>query len=177
MGVGPADAELMVVGEQPGDQEDVQGEPFVGPAGRLLRDALRGAGIDPDRVFRTNVVKHFRIRGTDTRRRIHRPPDLGHIHACGPWFDAELKVVKPTAVVLLGASAGKAVFGPGFRVTKERGHVLEWPSRRDESFAPSWVLATIHPSAVLRSDNREAELQGLVDDLVVAREALAAPQV
>ncbi|HEY7043627.1 MAG TPA: UdgX family uracil-DNA binding protein [Nocardioidaceae bacterium] len=173
LGAGRADAPLMLVGEQPGDREDVEGKPFVGPAGRLLDKALQAAEIAPELVFRTNAVKHFRFTSGPGKRRMHQSPDLSHMRACAPWLSAELTVVKPRGVVLLGATAGKAIFGSSFRVTIERGHVLSWPDDRAESSPPDWVVATIHPSAVLRADDRDAVLQGLVADLVVAREALA----
>src|SRR5215210_105595 len=129
MGDGPADAELMLVGEQPGDQEDRAGEPFVGPAGRLLDEALAAAGIDPDSVFRTNVVKHFRFSGTRGKQRIHKGPSRVHVAACEPWLLAELDLVRPSGVVLLGATAGQAFYGPSFRVGQSRGQRLEWPDR------------------------------------------------
>ena len=111
MGDGPRKAPLMVIGEQPGDKEDLAGEPFVGPAGRLLDRALDEAGIDPAAVFRTNVVKHFRFSGTRGKQRIHKSPSRVHVAACGPWLVAELALVKPTGVVLLGGTAGQAVYG------------------------------------------------------------------
>ena len=174
-GEGPTGADLVLLGEQPGDQEDRQGKPFVGPAGKLLVKALEAAELDPQRVFRTNAVKHFRFTGTGTKRRMHRSPDLAHMRACRPWLDAELDVVRPTGVVLLGATAGKAVFGSGYRVSEQRGRVVDWPGGpADESHLAPWTLATIHPSAVLRSDDRDDAFDGLVRDLVVAREALSA---
>jgi uracil-DNA glycosylase family protein len=176
VGDGPTDAELILLGEQPGDQEDRQGKPFVGPAGRLLGKALDAADIDPERVFRTNAVKHFRFTGTETKRRMHRSPDLTHMRACRPWLDAELEIVQPRGVVLLGATAGKAVYGSGFRVTKQRGKLLDWPTKDaqegDSKPSPDWALATIHPSAVLRADERDDAFAGLVQDLVVAQQAL-----
>lgn len=174
IGEGPVDADLMLIGEQPGDQEDRQGKPFVGPAGRLLVKALEAAEIDPGRVFRTNAVKHFRFTGTATKRRMHRSPDLAHMRACSPWLHAELDVVKPVGAVLLGATAGKAVYGSDFRVTVDRGRLLDWPQSGADYAVPEWSVATIHPSAVLRSDDRDTAMAGLVRDLGVARDALDA---
>ena len=172
MGDGPTGAALMVVGEQPGDREDLVGEPFVGPAGQLLDRALEQAGIDPASVFRTNVVKHFRFSGTRGKQRIHKSPSRVHVAACGPWLVAELSLVRPTGMVLLGATAGKAVYGSTFRVGHARGTLQQWPP---DSFPvrhpPAWVLATAHPSAVLRSRQREQDTAGLVSDLSVAAAA------
>jgi uracil-DNA glycosylase len=176
MGAGPSDAALMVLGEQPGDQEDQEGKPFVGPAGRLLDRALSGAGIDPESVFRTNVVKHFRFSGTRGKQRIHKSPSRAHVAACEPWLLAELDVVRPRGAVLLGGTAGKALFGPDFRVGELRGRLMDWPPPKDPTTMaqlPEWVVATTHPSAVLRSRSRDEEFQALVADLEVAREALA----
>ncbi|SFC72575.1 DNA polymerase [Nocardioides terrae] len=170
-GAGAADADLMVVGEQPGDHEDREGRPFVGPAGTLLDRALADAGIDPGRVYTTNVVKHFRFT-TRGKRRIHESPGREHIAACLPWLEAELAAVRPTGVVLLGGTAGKAIYGSRFKVGERRGVLADWPL--ESEVAPSWVLATTHPSAVLRArDAREAAYDGLVADLRVAAEAMA----
>ncbi len=173
MGDGPAKAPLMVVGEQPGDREDLAGAPFVGPAGKLLDRALDEAGIDPASVFRTNVVKHFRFSGTRGKQRIHKSPSRVQVAACGPWLMAELALVRPQGVVLLGGTAGKAVYGSKFRVGQSRGALQPWPG---EVFAvrhpPQWVLPTAHPSAVLRSRQREEDLAAFVADLAVAAEAL-----
>ena len=172
-GAGPADARLVVVGEQPGDQEDRAGEPFVGPAGRLLDGALVDAGIDRSTTYVTNAVKHFAFR-PQGKRRIHRTPDTWEVRACTPWLQEELAAVRPDVVVLLGATAGKAVFGSSFRVTKSRGILLPWPPSGDEQrYGAGQVVATIHPSAVLRSDDREAARAGLVSDLRVAAAALS----
>jgi DNA polymerase len=171
MGEGAADADLMLVGEQPGDREDREGHPFVGPAGGVLERALADAGLDPARVYTTNVVKHFRfvVRG---KRRIHEPPGREHVAACLPWLEAELAVVRPAGVVLLGGTAGKALYGSGFKVGERRGVLGRWP--RESAVAPAWVLATTHPSAVLRArDARQATYEGLVADLRVAAQALA----
>ncbi|UMG91523.1 UdgX family uracil-DNA binding protein [Nocardioides sp. TF02-7] len=168
MGEGRPDAPLVLLGEQPGDREDVEGEPFVGPAGKLLDRALGDAGIDPDDVFRTNVVKHFRWKGLRGKRRIHQSPHKAHVEACGPWLDAELRLVRPTGVVLLGGTAGKAVYGSSFKVGETRGRLIEWPDTRPLAHQPAWVLTTTHPSAVLRTDDRDAAYAALVDDLRVA---------
>jgi DNA polymerase len=168
-GEGKKTAAMVLVGEQPGDQEDKQGRPFVGPAGRVLDRALREAGIDRTDVYLTNAVKHFRWteRG---KRRIHQRPNGTQIKACGFWLEAELKLVRPRLVVLLGAVAGEAVFGSQFRVGEHQGQVEE------ASFGP-WrglVVSTIHPSAVLRGadpETRDRSYAGLVGDLATAREA------
>jgi uracil-DNA glycosylase len=162
-GEGPASAWLMLVGEQPGDREDVEGAPFVGPAGRVLDTALRRAGIDRDEVYVTNAVKHFRFERAG-KRRIHKTPGVTHIRACRHWLDGELAAVRPTAVATLGAVAAKALLGSGFKITKERGHVLEWEGRR--------LVPTVHPSSILRGppEARDEALSALVADLeVVAR--------
>jgi uracil-DNA glycosylase family protein len=175
-GRGDAHARLVFVGEQPGDVEDQKGLPFVGPAGRLLREAVDAAGIDPSAIYLTNSVKHFRfeLRG---KRRIHQTPDQVHITACRPWLVAEFALLKPEIVVVLGATAAKALLGPAFRVTRSRGQLMPWPAsaQHPEDFpvAEIQALATIHPSAVLRADDRETAFGGLVDDLKVAAQALA----
>jgi uracil-DNA glycosylase family protein len=162
-GAGPTDARLVIVGEQPGDQEDKAGEPFVGPAGRLLDGALEEAGIDRRLAYVTNAVKHFKFRASG-KRRIHATPDTWEVAACKPWLEAEVAVLQPDLVVLLGATAGKAVFGSSFRVTKSRGVLMPYGDLQ--------ALATLHPSAVLRADDREAARAGLVADLRVAAAAL-----
>jgi DNA polymerase len=173
LGRGPASAELMLVGEQPGDREDLEGEPFVGPAGGLLDRALTDAGIDPESVYRTNAVKHFRFSGTRGKRRIHQSPARRHIVACEPWLVTELELVAPTGVVLLGATAAEAVMGTAFRLTRSRGRVLDWPASPDaEGPTPVFVVATVHPAAVLRSRHRAEALGELVHDLRVAARAL-----
>lgn len=172
MGRGRAGAGLMVLGEQPGDREDREGEPFVGPAGGVLDKALAEAGIAPESVYTTNVVKHFRFR-TVGKRRIHLSPNRGQVTACAPWLGAELEVVRPAGVVLLGGTAGKALYGSSFRVGKARGRVTDWPEGMPASDPAPWVVATIHPSAVLRArDDREKAYDGLVADLRVAAENL-----
>jgi uracil-DNA glycosylase len=161
-GEGATKAAVMFVGEQPGDQEDQQGRPFVGPAGRLFDQAMEEAGIDRSLAYVTNVVKHFKfqLRG---KRRIHQKPNWAEMTACKPWLDAEIAVVEPRVLVCLGATAAQALLGRQFRVTKERGRPV------DSELAPN-VLATVHPSSVLRSDDRDAEFAALVDDLrVVAK--------
>ena len=164
---GQASARMVLVGEQPGDQEDQQGKPFVGPAGRVLVQALDEAGIDRDGLYVTNAVKHFKFTPRGNRR-IHATPDTWEVAACRPWLRAELDVVRPDLVVLLGATAAKTVYGSSFRVTKSRGVALDWP----EQPGPT-ALATIHPSAVLRADDRDAAMAGLVADLKVAATLLA----
>jgi len=151
-GRGPRKAELMLVGEQPGDKEDLEGEPFVGPAGRELRAALELAGIDD--VYLTNAVKHFKWRPRG-KRRLHQTPRAGEIEACKPWLGAELEAVKPRAVVALGATAARALFGSKVKVTKDRGRLLE------SELAPL-AAVTVHPSAILRQrdhEEREAKEQ------------------
>ena len=168
-GEGRAGAAMVLLGEQPGDQEDKQGRPFVGPAGRILDRALDEAGISRADVYVTNAVKHFKWseRG---KRRIHQRPNATEIRACGHWLDAELEVIKPRLIVLLGAVAGEAVFGSRFRVGEHKGKVTEASLR-------TWqgpTVATIHPSAVLRTDDQDARdraYQGLVADLMIARDA------
>ena len=175
-GRGAAHARVVFVGEQPGDVEDQQGLPFVGPAGRLLREAVDDAGIDPAQVYITNAVKHFRfeLRG---RRRIHQTPGPAHITACRPWLVAEFALLEPELVVVLGATAAKALLGPAFRVTRSRGQLMPWPAsaQHPEDFPVAEIraLATIHPSAVLRADDRDTAYKGLVDDLRVAAGALS----
>jgi DNA polymerase len=170
-GEGRAAASIVLIGEQPGDQEDRQGHPFVGPAGRILDRALEEAGISRADVYVTNAVKHFKWteRG---KRRIHQRPNGGEIRACRFWLDAELGRVRPRLAVLLGAVAGEAVFGSRYRVGEHKGQA-------EEASLGSWrglVVGTIHPSAVLRapdSEGRDRAYAGLVGDLVEAREAVA----
>jgi uracil-DNA glycosylase len=174
---GPADARVVLVGEQPGDQEDRQGAPFVGPAGRVLVQAIDESGIPRETVYRTNVVKHFRFtQAGPGKRRIHQTPDQSHIVACQPWLTAELTLLEPTVLVCLGATAAKALLGSSFRVTKQRGELFPSPVGRAPDAAAAeharWIMATIHPSAVLRADNRDVAYDGLVADLRVAAGAL-----
>jgi len=173
MGEGRRDAAIMLLGEQPGDREDQEGEPFVGPAGRVLDDALAEVGIEPADVFKTNVVKHFRWSGTRGKRRIHKSPSRAQIAACGPWLEAELQLVRPAGVVLLGGTAGKAVYGSSFKVGEARGQLRDWPASFEVARPPAWVLATTHPSAVLRADDRRSAYDGLVADLRIAAEQIA----
>jgi uracil-DNA glycosylase family protein len=165
LGDGAPRARIMLVGEQPGDKEDLAGEPFVGPAGRVLDQALEAAGIDREDVYVTNAVKHFRFEERG-KRRIHRKPDTGHITACRPWLEAEFAAVQPAVVVCLGATAARAVLGRVVKIGAERGTPLEVQGRT--------VVVTIHPSAVLRlrdSGERSAATAGLASDLRVAAEA------
>ncbi len=171
---GPVSARIVLVGEQPGDQEDLQGEPFVGPAGRLLDKALADAGIDAASVYVTNAVKHFRFTPTP-KRRMHRTPDLAHLEACRPWLVAELRIVDPEVLVCLGATAVRAVLGPSYRVMRDRGQLITWQGMlADEPVGrkSSWAVITVHPSAVLRADDRDQAYAALVADLRVAAEAL-----
>jgi DNA polymerase len=161
-GEGPRQARFMLVGEQPGDQEDRQGHPFVGPAGRILDKGLQEAGIERDDVYLTNAVKHFSFtpRG---KRRIHQKPTAAEIDACQPWLNAELAVVRPEVVVVLGATAARSLLGRAFKVTQHRGE----PVPLGESLA----VATIHPSAVLRAPDRDAAYAGFLADLQAAARA------
>ena len=159
-GEGRARAPVMLVGEQPGDQEDRAGRPFVGPAGRLLDDALEAAGIDREAAYVTNVVKHFKWEARG-KRRIHAKPAWSEIAACRPWLDGELQAVRPTVLVCLGATAAQALLGRQFRVTKQRGAWIE-------SDLAEHVTATVHPSAILRQrtdEDRHREMEAFVDDL------------
>jgi uracil-DNA glycosylase family protein len=157
-GEGPRSASVMLVGEQPGDREDIEGEPFVGPAGRILDQGLEEAGIGRRDAYVTNVVKHFRWTPGRGKRRLHQKPNAEQIAACRPWLEAELEVIKPNVVVCLGATAAKALLGSGFRVTKQRGEFVE------PDFAPL-ATATVHPSSILRIDD-EAERRQARRDFV-----------
>jgi len=166
-GEGPDDASVLIIGEVPGDQEDQQGHPFVGPAGKLLDRALEEAGIDRTRTYVTNAVKHFKFKRAERgKRRIHQKPGRTEVVACRPWLLAELDAVQPSLVVFLGATAAQSLLGTGFKVTKERGKVVELPDRSEPA------VATVHPSSVLRSDDREAAYQDLVKDLKAAASVL-----
>ncbi|MFL5818161.1 MAG: UdgX family uracil-DNA binding protein [Conexibacter sp.] len=168
-GEGARRAELMLVGEQPGDREDVEGAPFVGPAGRELDRALAEAGIVRERVYLTNVVKHFRFKARG-KRRIHQRPDAVHVAACRPWLDAELAVVRPQTLVCLGAVAAQALVGRDVRVTRDRGRPLA------SSLAPC-VMATVHPSSILRAPDEAARREAraaFVADLRSVAETLRA---
>jgi uracil-DNA glycosylase len=191
-GEGPETARVVLVGEQPGDQEDRAGEPFVGPAGKMLDRALADAGIERQQAYVTNAVKHFRftVKG---KRRIHQTPGPEHLRACLPWLEAEFTVLKPEIVVCLGATAAKALISPSFRITKDRGQLLPWTppglvtaeddghqeaddDEPDEGApAQTWMLATTHPSAILRTpdESRAAAYDALVADLAVVAHALA----
>jgi uracil-DNA glycosylase family protein len=165
-GEGPKRAAMMLVGEQPGDYEDVAGKPFVGPAGKIMDRALEEAGIDRSQVYVTNAVKHFKWEPRG-KRRIHQKPNSREIAACRPWLEAELRLVRPRLVVAMGATAAQAIFGPAFRVTRERGKVLS------SKLAPR-VLATVHPSSLLRQpdeESREREYKRFVLDLRAALRA------
>jgi uracil-DNA glycosylase len=165
-GEGPKSATMMLVGEQPGDYEDVAGKPFVGPAGKIMDQALEEAGIDRSQVYVTNAVKHFKWEPRG-KRRIHQKPNSREIAACRPWLEAELRIVKPKLVVAMGATAAQTIFGPGFRVTRERGKVLS------SKLAPR-VLATVHPSSLLRQpdeESRQREYKHFVSDLRAALRA------
>ncbi|WP_101950007.1 UdgX family uracil-DNA binding protein [Mycobacterium sp. 3519A] len=164
-GAGARDADMMLVGEQPGDQEDKAGAPFVGPAGRLLDRALAAAGVDRDRLYVTNAVKHFKFTLAERgKRRIHKTPSRTEVVACRPWLFAEMMSVEPDVVVLLGATAAKSLMGNDFRLTQHRGEALHLPET--EVFDPR-VAVTVHPSSVLRGppEDREKAFEGLVSDL------------
>ena len=166
-GEGSAHAKLVLIGEQPGDREDIEGHPFVGPAGRLLDQALEAAEIDRDDVYVTNAVKHFKWteRG---KRRLHKKPGSREIAACRPWLSSEIEVLRPQGLICLGATAAQALLGPAFRITKQRGELLQ-------SDLADWILATYHPSAVLRAPDEERRHQmreDLIADLRVAAAAL-----
>jgi DNA polymerase len=168
-GEGSPEAEVMLVGEQPGDAEDRAGKPFVGPAGGVLDRALDEAGIDRATTYVTNVVKHFKWQPRG-KRRIHQKPNWSEIAACRPWFDAELALVHPRVLVCLGATAAQALLGRDFRVTKQRGRPLDSP------LAPH-VIATVHPSSILRAPDetaRQEAMQAFVDDLRTAAKLVAA---
>ncbi|MBA8824476.1 DNA polymerase [Saccharopolyspora lacisalsi] len=173
-GDGPAEARTVFVGEQPGDREDREGRPFVGPAGGLLDRALEEAGIDRDDAYLTNVVKHFKYtyRGN---RRMHGKPGSSETKACWPWFAAELRAVRPELVVCLGATAAQTLLGKSFRVTADRGALLDFPPDLDIGGGPRprYVLTTVHPSAVLRAgDDRDAAYRAFLDDLGAVAEAI-----
>jgi len=160
-GEGPKRAVVMLVGEQPGDQEDREGHPFVGPSGRLLDEGLEAAGIDRARVYVTNAVKHFKfVRVELTRRRLHKKPAPGEVRACHPWLEQEIRLVRPRVIVALGATAAQALLGPKFKVTQQRGKAVtsDWAGT---------VIATVHPSSVLRApaDAREQARREFFADL------------
>ena len=168
-GEGSESAELMLVGEQPGDKEDLAGRPFVGPAGRILDQALEEAGIDRSRVYVTNAVKHFKWEPRG-KRRLHKRPDSGEIAACRPWLDKEIELVQPKVVVCLGATAAQALLGRSFKVTKQRGELFPQP-------AGHVVTATVHPSSILRAPDaasRESEMAAFIEDLRLVNRQLQA---
>ena len=158
---------MIFIGEQPGDQEDKAGQPFVGPAGKLLEACMEAAQIERDSVYVTNAVKHFKweLRG---KRRLHEKPNMREVNACRPWLDAEIDAVRPSLIVCLGATAAQALLGPHFRVTQSRGVVLS-----ADGYPP--LFATVHPSSILRArseDEREEQRQRFIEDLIAARKAL-----
>jgi uracil-DNA glycosylase len=166
-GEGPAKARVMLVGEQPGDREDIEGKPFVGPAGALLDKALAEAGIDREQTYVTNAVKHFKWEPRG-KRRIHKKPNALEIAACRPWLDVEIELVKPDIVVCLGATAAQALLGKDFRVTRQRGQLLPFAARQQ-------VLATVHPSSILRAADeatRHREFELFVKDLRVVADVI-----
>ena len=162
-GEGPSKATIMLVGEQPGDQEDLAGHPFVGPAGKILNAALREAGIERRQVYVTNVVKHFKWAPAERgKRRIHKKPRYSEIHACRPWLDAELRAVKPQVLICLGATAAQSLLGREFSVSRQRGELI--PSE----LAP-YVVATVHPSSILRAPDdasRQSQMRQFVHDII-----------
>jgi uracil-DNA glycosylase len=168
-GAGSRKARVMLVGEQPGDMEDRKGLPFVGPAGRVLDEALAQAGIDRSEVYVTNAVKHFKwTRAERGKRRIHKKPRQSEIQACRPWLDAELAAIRPNVLVCLGATAAQAILGANFRVTQNRGRWID-------SGLASRVLATVHPSSILRAqddDSRNTQMQAFIEDLRVVADFL-----
>jgi len=169
-GEGPARPALVLIGEQPGDKEDLEGHPFVGPAGRLLDRALEAAGIDRTRVYVTNAVKHFKWKRGNGKVRLHQKPNREEVRACAVWWQGELEALRPDLVVLLGATAAQAVLGPKVRVTRDRGVVLA-----ADDGVPYDALVTVHPSAILRmrSPERDVAFDALVRDLGVAAQHLA----
>ena len=181
-GEGSSRAELMLVGEQPGDKEDLAGRPFVGPAGRVLDEGLEEAGIDRSKTYITNAVKHFKWKpspraGGTTKVRIHAKPNAAEIKACRPWLEAELDVVKPKVVVCLGATAAQALLGRSFKVTKQHGQWVEWSYERGGRSGSVLATATVHPSSILRApdkDARDAAYRGFVDDLKIVARQLSA---
>jgi DNA polymerase len=178
-GEGPRGAALMLIGEQPGDAEDLSGHPFVGPAGKLLDRALADAGIDRSTVYLTNVVKHFKWEPRG-KRRIHKKPRASEIAACRPWLDTEIALVRPRVIVCLGATAAQALLGSSFKVTQHRGEFVEsplaWPAEAKREGGAPRVIATVHPSSILRAadeDARRREMAHFTADLRAAARALS----
>jgi uracil-DNA glycosylase family protein len=172
MGEGPVRARILLIGEQPGNEEDLQGHPFVGPAGRLLDRALEEAGIPRSEVFVTNVVKHFKFEERG-KRRIHKKPNAAEVNACQPWLEAEIAEIQPKVVVCLGATAAQALLGRNFRLTLNHGQFFEHPWA-------SYVTAALHPSAILRApdeDERHSQFRQLVDDLRSVAEILSPKRI
>ena len=165
-GEGSADADVVFVGEQPGDREDLEGRPFVGPAGQLFDQALEEAGIDRSQVYVTNVVKHFKWK-PQGKRRIHQKPNWREIAACRPWLDAEVAVLRPRVLVCLGATAAQALLGRDFRVSRQRGELVDSP------LAPK-AIATVHPSSILRAEDRDVQFREFVRDLEKVAELINA---
>jgi uracil-DNA glycosylase len=165
-GEGSADADVVFVGEQPGDREDLEGRPFVGPAGQLFDQALEEAGIARSQVYVTNVVKHFKWK-PQGKRRIHQKPNWREIAACRPWLDAEVAVLKPRVLVCLGATAAQALLGRDFRVSRQRGELVDSP------LAPN-TIATVHPSSILRAEDRDLQFREFVRDLEKVAELINA---
>jgi len=169
-GEGSVGARVMLVGEQPGDREDLEGEPFVGPAGALLDRALAGAGIDRGQAYVTNVVKHFKWRPAG-KRRLHQKPGAEEIRSCRPWLEREMDAVDPAVVVCLGATAAQALLGSAFRVTRQRGQFMTWDRAAK-------ILATVHPSSILRAPDQDArarEMEAFISDLAVVPSHLRGP--
>ena len=166
-GEGPRNASIAMIGEEPGNDEDIKGHPFVGPAGKLLDRALVDAGIARHDVYVTNAVKHFKFEQRG-KRRLHKKPRASEVQACRPWLEAELRLIKPDVIVCLGATAAQAMMGPAFRLTRERGNFFELPSG-------GYLTATVHPSAILRApdeEQRHAEYREFVHDLKLVHERL-----
>jgi uracil-DNA glycosylase family protein len=171
-GEGPAHPDLVLVGEQPGDREDIEGHPFVGPAGRILDQALQAVGIPRSRAYVTNAVKHFKWERGSGQRRIHAKPNQLELMACRPWLEAELAVLKPGVLILLGSTAAQALLGRTFRVTMHRGQWIPSP-------LAAHVLATVHPSSILRAPDdaaREAAMEAFIDDLRPVARLLSSPE-
>ena len=169
LGLGPRRAAAFFIGEQPGDQEDLAGKPFVGPAGRVLDEALAAAGIPRDEIYVTNAVKHFKWEPRG-KRRLHQKPTMGEVKACRPWLETELALVKPRLIVCLGATAAQSLMGPQFRITRDRGRFFETPWN-------AWLTATLHPSAILRmpdAEKKEEARAQLLADLIRVAERLRA---